>query len=295
MRCEIVPFTATDGVELTGFLFGPARATYAAIYVHGLGGNGYRSSMIHALAHALARRGMALFSINTRGHDCVATRRCGATRSNTNGAVYEIFDECVYDLRGAMRALHTRGVKKIALIGHSTGANKIAYALQTKIRAHAVVYLAPGDDVGIQRQLLGAHSFRAMQTLSTQRARKHPHALMPVKNLGYLDISAASYHSLFGTRNHMDQFPFSHLTPDPRWTRLSRSRTPACVVIGECDEYLPLPARAVELFVAEYLPRLTCTLIPGANHSFAGAEVRMARVILRFLSNHFPHDKPRKD
>ncbi|MBI4238811.1 MAG: DUF1749 domain-containing protein [Deltaproteobacteria bacterium] len=280
---KIVPFTATDGVELHGFLAG-GRVRTAAIFLHGLGGNAYRSWLVSALAAACVRRRIGFFSINTRGHDLVSTRSQRGRRTPHNGSVYEIFTESVHDIRGAIRCLRARGVRTVYLLGHSTGANKIAYALQRGVRVAGVVYIAPGDDVGVQRRLLGPRRFQAMQRLAARVARRTPHALMPVQNLGYLPISAASYLSLFGPRNRMDQFPFSHLVGDSRWRRLARPRTRAVLVLGADDEYLPVPAAAIRIFFAQALPRIAVSVISGANHSFRDRETELARSAVEFIT-----------
>lgn len=279
---EIVRLQATDRVELTAFVT-PGRWRAAAIYLHGLGGNAYRSRLVPALAAALTRAGIGLCALNTRGADLVTTRTQGRRRAATNGAVYEIFSECVRDITGAIALLRARGARTIHLIGHSTGANKIAYALQRGVPAARVVYLAPGDDVGIQRKLLGPRKFAAMQQLAARWRAATPHRLMPVKNLGYLDISAASYHSLFGTQNRMDQFPWMHLQPDARWRRLARSAVPAALIMGAADEYLPVPPHAVAEFLAAHMPCLTVRLLAGADHGFAGYEAAMAAHVAKFL------------
>lgn len=284
---ELIRWTATDGVELTGFLTG-GRRTRVAIYLHGLGGNGYRSAMVPALAAACGRKGIGFFSINTRGHDVVSACTRSGRRTNTNGAVYEVFTESLRDLRGAMAVLRSRGVRTVYLIGHSTGANKIAYALQRGLRVRGVrvaaaVYLAPGDDIGLQEQLLGQKTYRAMQRLAQQWKRRSPYRLMPVKNLGYLDISAASYHSLYGERNQMDQFPFRTLQPTPHWRRLTRVRTPTLMVLGADDAWLPALARAIQQFFSAHYPRVAVCTVARANHSFHGCESAMARRVSAWL------------
>lgn len=301
---ELIRWQATDGVELTGFLAG-GRRTRVAIYLHGLGGNGYRSAMVPALAVACGRKGIGLFSINTRGHDVVSACTRGERRTNTNGAVYEIFTASLHDLRGAIAALRSRGVRTVYLIGHSTGANKIAYALQRGkketavpgtavsflryplrvhgVRVAAAVYLAPGDDIGTQQQLLGQKRYRAMQRLAKRWQKKSPHRLMPVQNLGYLDISAASYHSLYGERNHMDQFPFRTLQPTPRWRRLAGVRTPTLMVLGADDAWLPASARAIQQFFSAHYPHVAVCTVARANHSFYGSEAAMARRVSAWL------------
>jgi pimeloyl-ACP methyl ester carboxylesterase len=284
---ELLQWQASDGMELCGFLSG-GRKKHVAIYLHGLGGNGYRSTMMQALAATLGRSRMGLFAINTRGHDIVSRLVQGRKRTITNGSVYEIFTECVHDVRGAMTFLKSRGVTQVSLIGHSTGANKIAYAMQRRVRVRgltirAVVYLAPGDDIGAQQAIIGPRRYRAMQTLAGRLAKKDPHQLMPEKNIGYLPISAASYLSLYGPRNRMDQFPFRDLRCSTKWRRLERGFRSAAIVLGADDAWLPAPARAVQAFLAEAYPRLPVVIIPRAGHSFTGREQAMARQVLAVI------------
>lgn len=280
---EIIRFTATDDVELCGFYHG-GRRKRVAIYLHGLGGNGYRSRMMPVLAAACNAKGIGFFSLNTRGADVVAGRTQGEKRSCTNGAVYEIFDESLYDIKGAVKYLRSRGAEEFYLLGHSTGANKIAYAVQQRVRGvKKVVYIAPGDDVGIQEQLLGSKQFAKMQALASSLRRKQPNKLMPCKNLGYLDISAASFHSLFGKRNQMDQFPFRTLKMNRQWKRLFAPRTPAMLVLGKEDEYLDVPLRDIEAFFNANAPKLRLEFIAGGTHSFTDKEAIMASRVVRFL------------
>lgn len=264
---ELVRYEATDGMELCGFLSG-GRKRRCVIYLHGLGSNGYRSRMIPALAEAAEKKRCGFFSINTRGQDI-------------HGSTTEIFTETVHDIRGAAQFLRSRGVREIFLIGHSTGANKIAYFLQRRIKMRGLkisgaVYLAPGDDIGIQEKLLGPKKYLQMQKLALRLYKKHPDKMMPVKNLDYLPITAASYHSLFGTKNRMDQFPLRTLQPSAKWKRLTRTKIPSVIVLGAQDEFLPASPKSIREFFSKHYPQIPVFLISAANHSFHGKEKQMA-------------------
>lgn len=271
---ELVRYEASDGTELCGFLSG-GRKRRCVIYMHGLGSNGYRSRMIPALAESSAEKRCGFFSINTRGHD-------------VHGSTTEIFTETVHDICGAMRFLKSRGVREVFLAGHSTGANKIAYFLQRRIKVRGLkiggaVYLAPGDDIGIQEKLLGPKKYRKIQKLAARLRKKQPDKIMPVKNLGYLPITAASYHSLFGSKNRMDQFPFRSLKPSAKWKRLTRPKIPTAIVLGAEDEFLPASSKAIRAFFGNHYPEIPVVLISAANHSFHGRERQMAHQVIRRL------------
>src|SRR6185295_18246068 len=91
-------------------------------------------------------------------------------RSVTGGMAYERIRDSVYDIDGSIRELHRRGYRDFTLVGHSTGANKIAvydhYKRRNPVRRY--VFLAGGDDVGLNYDALGSRRFR--KTLKQARA-----------------------------------------------------------------------------------------------------------------------------
>src|SRR3989338_8541413 len=111
-----------------------------------------------------------------------------------------------------------------------------------------------------------------MQKLAARFHKKHPYKIMPVKNLGYLPITAGSYHSLFGPKNRMDQFPFRSLTLSSNWKRLTKSKIPTAILLGDEDEFLSNPPQVIRDFFKKYIPQIPVISIPQANHSFYGKE-----------------------
>ena len=99
----------------------------AAVIVHGLSGNFYKSRLLKHIASELLANGIDIVLVNTRGHDFLnSTPRMG--RTATIGAAVEIIDECKYDLHGWVDFLEKRGKKSVMLVGHSLGAIKSLYA-----------------------------------------------------------------------------------------------------------------------------------------------------------------------
>src|SRR5246127_4690961 len=162
--CRLVTFEATDGVTLRGLLYEPERRTRrAAVFLHGTGGASiFDSRRTNLLAREFLSRGIAWFPFNNRGAHMI--RRPG------RGASYEVIRDCGYDIDGAARLLRSRGYRELYLVGHSTGANKIAVYNARKPRNpyRRYVLLAGGDDMGMIYAQLGARRFRA----TLDRARR---------------------------------------------------------------------------------------------------------------------------
>ena len=99
----------------------------AAVIVHGLSGNFYKSRLLKHFASELLANDIDVVLVNTRGHDFLnSTARMG--RTATIGAAVEVIDECKYDLSGWVDFLEKRGRESVMLVGHSLGAIKSLYA-----------------------------------------------------------------------------------------------------------------------------------------------------------------------
>lgn len=135
MHVELVRTVTRDGLRLDGALSAPseskavigkASAASAAILVHGVASNFYTSSTFEPLIPKLQAMGLAVLSVNTRGHDSVFSASLGTVRRRF-GAAYEIVDDCRKDIGAWIEFLKGRGHERIVLIGHSLGAVKVVY------------------------------------------------------------------------------------------------------------------------------------------------------------------------
>src|SRR5438552_5540405 len=135
MHVELVRTVTRDGLRLDGALTlarsasegnSPSTST-AAILLHGVASNFYTSSTFEPLIPKLQEFGLAVLSVNTRGHDSVFGASLGNVRRRF-GAAYEIVDDCRLDIAAWIGFLKSRGHQSIALIGHSLGAVKAVYA-----------------------------------------------------------------------------------------------------------------------------------------------------------------------
>jgi pimeloyl-ACP methyl ester carboxylesterase len=99
----------------------------AALLLHGVAGNFYTSSTFEPLIPKLNECGLAVATVNTRGHDSVFGASLGTVRRRF-GAAYETVDDCRHDVAAWIEFLKNRGHKSLVLIGHSLGAVKALYA-----------------------------------------------------------------------------------------------------------------------------------------------------------------------
>jgi pimeloyl-ACP methyl ester carboxylesterase len=291
LSCRLVRFEATDGIPLAGVLFEPKRATTrAAIFLHGTGGSSiFEAKRTNPLAAELVRNGLAYFPFNNRGAHVM--RRMGDAMG---GFSYERIRECVFDIDGAVRELRRRGYRDITLIGHSTGANKIAvydhYKPRNSIKRY--ILLGGGDDTGDLHEHLGPRRFTAALTKARAMIKAKRDEELAPPSISKLPMSWRAFYDMANPDGDYNVFPFLEvmrglrLSRKPRFRYLRAIRKPALFLYGEHDEYCRDSASRVVATLADVLgpkPNIELAIMADADHGFGGKERELAEVIVRWM------------
>lgn len=288
--CRLVRFEATDGVALAGLLYEPRRATTRAIvWLHGTGGASiFDSKRTNILGDLFTRRGFAYFPFNNRGAHLIRNLRT-RTRSIGGGMAHERIRDCVPDIDGALSELRRRGYRDITLVGHSTGANKIAVYDHYKPRnpVKRYVLLAGGDDTGLLYEQLGARRFAAAIEKARAMIRDGRGDEFAPKNVSPMLMSWRAFYDMANPDGDYNVFPFVEVL---RGIRLSRRRPfryvaairkPSLYLYGKNDEYclgdVPACVGALESVVSR---NATLGIVEDADHGFGGREAEVVRRIL---------------
>ncbi|HEX2833040.1 MAG TPA: alpha/beta fold hydrolase [Thermoanaerobaculia bacterium] len=286
-------FEAGDGLDLAGLLYEPKRASQrAVIFLHGTGGASvFESKRTNVLAELFTRGGSAYFAFNNRGAGVM--KRYG---SEWGGSAYERIRDCEFDIDGAVRMLRRRGYRDLTLIGHSTGANKVAVYDHYKPRnfIKSYVLLAGGDDTGLAFAHLGLRRFTA--TLAKARAKikaKRGDELLPAGLSPMEPISWKAWLDMANPDGDYNVFPFLEvmrnvrLSRKPRFRFVRGIRKPALVLYGENDEfcYGDVP-RCVDILADAIGPKTNFELaiVKDAGHGFGGFEEELATLIAAWMT-----------
>lgn len=293
--CRFLKFDAADGVELYGLLFEPRRAAKrAVIFLHGTGGASiFDSRRTNLLAAELVRNGIAYFPFNNRGaHVLKRLRKQGTKARNIlGGMAHERIRDCVADIDGAIRALRTWGYRDFVLVGHSTGANKIAVYDHYRPRNPVghYVFVGGGDDVGLMYEQLGARRFAT--TLRRARALRSSSELVP-SSISDVPMSWRSMYDMINPDGDYNVFPYLEVM---RGLRLSRRRPfrylrgirkPSLVVYGEHDEYFVDDVSRYLSILSDGIgrkPNFELAVMKDTDHGFSGREERLAGLIAWWL------------
>lgn len=290
MKATFFRIPTEDKLILQGLLSQPDVPTdKAVLHIHGMGGNFYENSFLDTMAHTFTDNGWAFFAINTRGHDYIADIPTVDGSFKRIGDAYEIFEECVYDIKAAIDLLTQQGYRTVALQGHSLGAPKVAYYLaQTQdTRVAKLVFASPADMVGLAEATPGFANLmqRAEQLVREGNGREFlPERIWSEEGYeGYI-LSAATYVNLSKRDNPVDVFN-TYDTAKP--STLATIQVPILAFYGSEDDAAILPlAEALDVMKAKatHCPRFDTAIIPDAPHSYAGHEDAVAQTVVTWLN-----------
>ena len=295
--CRLVRFDATDGLGLVGLLYEPRRRSdQVIIFLHGTGGASiFDAKRTNLLAATFTERGLAFFPFNNRGAHIVRRSKTRSGRSVPTGSAHERIADCVADIDGAIAEMRRRGYRDITLVGHSTGANKIAVYNARKQRSFArrFVLLAGGDDTGLLYQTLGPRRFRS--ALAKARQKRHSHELVP-ESWGVGMLSWRAFHDVANPDGDYNVFPFLEILRGIRLSRKARFRhlrtirKPALVIYGENDEYCYDDVSGCVAVLADALSERTqfeYVILGDADHGFGGHEAELGKLIADWVTLSF--------
>ncbi|MFP5248113.1 MAG: alpha/beta hydrolase family protein [Thermoanaerobaculia bacterium] len=287
---RVVRFEATDGVELSGLLYEPKRrSTRAIVFLHGTGGASiFESKRTNRLAEVFTRNGIAYFPFNNRGAHLI--KRLGRIQG---GMAYERIRECVFDIDGAARELRRRGYRDLTLVGHSTGANKIAVYDSRKKRNpfKRYVLLAGGDDTGMLYDQLGSRFRPALEKARAMMKEKRGEELVP-PSISRLPMSWRSFYDMANPDGDYNVFPFLEVLRNvrlgrrPRFRHVRGIRKPALILYGDRDEYCYDDVPRCVAILADALgpkPNIELAILEDADHGFGGREEELGELIVGWM------------
>ncbi len=204
--------------------------------------------------------------------------------SQLQGAAHEIFAECVDDVQGAVNFARRQGVKKIFLIGHSTGCQKSVYwAHKKKGRGIAgIVLLAPVSDYAAACARHGRAKV-ARAALAARALVRHgkKYSLLP-EGIWHEVVDAQRFLSLYTPESVEEIFSYAQPKKNPRVLR--SVQVPMLVLWPEKDEFAKRPAE-ITAWLEKHIWKGRVVTVPRVKHNFRGGEKFVAATIRLWIQS----------
>ena len=279
---KLLRITASDKLYLPGLLYCAHNDTKTLfVFVHGAGSSSIvrNTLLFESFSQTFNTAGADLLTFMNRGAGYITKFDTAMGKSQLGGMTYEKISDFIYDIKGVVSWAREHRYENIYLLGHSTGANKLALVADYINRQEdikGVALLAGGDDIALQRSALDDALVdiqrQAEEAISTYRDTE----LAPINTLPH-PISWRSLYELITVDSNYDIFHFSRRGDMKRIQKITK---PTLVVYGSEDfGTIIKPAIAVRVLV-EQNKHIVGTIINGADHNFTGYETELAKIIL---------------
>jgi pimeloyl-ACP methyl ester carboxylesterase len=276
---ELVYIQAEDGLPLEGAVIRPVgRATHTVplLFVHGLTGKFYSPTVVR-IGRELAQRGYTFVTGNNRGHDgAYPFRSSPDAPARIYGGSWEDVFECVHDISAWLGFTTGLGFERVALLGHSLGARKVAYyqgERQDERVAGLVTASPPIKSVRPRPDLIA----QAEAMVAAGRGQD----LLP------WGISAAGM-GTSSARAYLDRFKpgwdiFGVETDEPA---IARVRCPLLAFYGTDEAWVGGSDELEMIRVkARSAARVETRLFEGADHSYTGRHVAVGEALAAWMES----------
>ena len=288
--CRHIQIVTPRKYVLDGLWFGAARPKRAIIFVHGLSNDAFSK---HALVAPLASATTAVIYFSNRGHDVVTgIKRLDRLtpkgyRRVWGGVAHEVFTDCVDDVQGAINFVHKQGVRKVYLVGHSTGCQKIVYTLskmrQQSAIAGAVLLCPVSYYASVKKTTKPKELAQAQRAARALVKQGKPHQLLPY-DVWPTPLDAQRFLSLYTPDSKEEIFTYAQPKKLPR--TLQKVRVPLLTVLAGSDEYHDRGTPELVTWFKNHITsaRSTVFAIPGATHNFTSKEHQVVRAVGNWMS-----------
>lgn len=271
----------TDGLKLPMVHFESSEKDICVICIHGMCGTIIDNYFATVWGKLLAEKGIGFIYEHNRGHsienDIVmrdgSFKRCGC--------MYEIFEDSIYDIDLAIETAKNKGYKRIILLGHSYGCNKVIYYYYKKHPDILGIILASAPD------MIGSHVSaqsddyqellkEAKKNIDDGNASKLLHKMVE----DYMYMSSGTYYNWFHEGSALNNLPI--IANPEHFEQFETIDVPILTFSGskEADYYLQLDLlreKALNCNHFEY------KVIENTGHTYKNKEMEIGNLIYDWI------------
>lgn len=274
----------SDGLRLPMVHFESNKKDICVICIHGMCGTIIDNYFATVWGKLLAKNDIGFIYEHNRGHsienDIVmkdgSFKRCGC--------MYEIFEDCIYDIDLAIQTAKEKGYKRIILLGHSLGCNKVIYYYYKKHPNILGIILASAPDMIGSHLLIEPEYEELLKEAKENIDKNQPTKLLHKMIEDYMYMSSQTYYNWFHNNSNLNNLPI--ISNPKNWEQLETIDVPILTFSGSKDEdyYLHLDLlkeKATNCKNFEY------QIIENTGHTYQEKELETGTLILNWINKNF--------
>ena len=273
-----------DGLMLPMVHFESKEKDICVICIHGMCGTIVDNYFATVWGKVLSEKNIGFIYEHNRGHsienDIVmkdgSFKRCGC--------MYEIFEDCIYDIDLAIQTAKDKGYKRIILLGHSYGCNKVIYYYYKKHPNILGIILASAPDMIGSHLLLEPDYKELLAEAKKNIDNNEPTKLLHKMIEDYMYMSSLTYYNWYNENSNLDNLPV--ISNKEHWKQFETIDVPILTFSGsnEEDYYQHLDLlkdKALNCNNFEY------KIIENTGHTYKNKEKEIANLIFEWINKNF--------
>lgn len=275
----------SDGFKLPMVHFESENKDICVICIHGMCGTIIDNHFATVWGNILANNNISFIYEHNRGHsienDIVmkdgSLKRCGC--------MYEIFEDCIYDIDLAIQTAKDKGYKRIILLGHSYGCNKVIYYYYKKRPDILGIIFASAPDMTGSHLAIQANEYKQLLKEAKQNIDNNkPTKLLNKMIEDYMYMSSQTYYNWYNENSELNNLPV--ISNPEHWEQFETINVPVLTFSGSKEEeyYLKLDLlkkKAINCKDFEY------KIIDNTGHTYKNKENEIGNLILDWIKNKF--------
>lgn len=269
-----------DGLKLPMVHFESNEKDICVLCIHGMCGTIIDNYFATIWGKFLASNNIGFIYEHNRGHsienDIVmkdgSFKRCGC--------MYEIFEDSIYDIDLAIKTAKQLGYKRIILLGHSLGCNKVIYYYYKKNPNILGIILASAPD------MIGSHISlqpdykelleEAKENIDNNNSTKLLHKMIE----DYMYMSSGTYYNWYNEKSKLNNLPV--ISNSENWNQFETIDVPILTFSGTQEEeyYLHLDLLKEK---AKSCKNFEYKFIEDTGHTYQNKEYEIANLIYDWI------------
>lgn len=273
-----------DGLMLPMVHFESKVKDICVICIHGMCGTIVDNYFATVWGKVLSEKNIGFIYEHNRGHSIENDIVMMDGSFKRYGCMYEIFEDCIYDIDLAIQTAKDKGYKKIILLGHSYGCNKVIYYYYKKHPNILGIILASAPDMIGSHLLLEPDYKELLSEAKKNIDNSEPTKLLHKMIEDYMYMSSLTYYNWYNENSNLDNLPV--ISNKEHWEQFETIDVPILTFSGsnEEDYYQHLDLlkdRALNCKNFEY------KIIDNTGHTYKNKEKEIANFIFNWINKNF--------
>jgi len=280
---NIIDIKNSQGIILKGCLFDVSHKDICVLFVPGMAGNIIENKFIQILAEEFQKKGIGFVCGHNQGSFHIVDLPCDNQEEFVRkGVAFEKFDDCISDIDAYINFIIKLGYKRIVLIGHSLGANKVIYYLSHNKSNLIKCYVLLGAPDMAEEVNLIVGKDKLIDEAKKNIKNGEPDKMLSKLIWDYYILSSARFIDLI-ENEHSHNLPITSGVGS--FEQLKSIQLPLLAVAGERDDSC---SNDIEKYLSVLIERSEFAgeqaIIKNAGHTYVGQEKELFNVIYKFIS-----------